>query len=80
MYSIKIDWKQFARQHYWIGYYYWNSCYDHKHYKSNCEECNNGEWRWIATENSDASALSYKHLGIFKMPMNNVVWTDDLRD
>ena len=86
---IKIDFKCFMRQHYWFGFFYWNNCIDHKHYNSNCKDCNAGRWKYISNKKTlqtavkDSStefmavAFKYSNLfsnNIFRMPMNNVVW------
>jgi len=81
--SFKIDFKAFLRHHYWLGYYYWTNCYDHKHYNTNCNDCNSGEWNHInrcGTKGSGArrhAKVNWRAYHIMKMPMNNVKWKND---
>jgi len=75
MQLVKIDFKEFIRQHYWLGWYWWNSCVDHKHYNSRCETCDEGSWSFIDNHSTGALPPTNKKFVIFRMPMNNVVWT-----
>ena len=79
VYMIDIDWKQYLRQHYWFGRYYWNECEKHKHYKSACESCNKGQWM-VIKKDAEHNGPMYKRYAIFRMPMNNVVWVEDTDD
>lgn len=84
---IKIDFKCFIRQHYWVGFFYWNDCKNHKHYNSDCKKCNSGKWRYIYSKGEKRRTIDYSSIGfkctnvlnsnIFRMPMNNVVWLKD---
>lgn len=71
---INIDLHAFSRHHYWFGWYHWNSCDLHKNFKSGCPYCEEGEWKYI----EDAGEKS--RFTIFKMPMNNVLWTSPNED
>lgn len=48
----------------------------HKHFKTGCEFCEEGEWRFSEAQ-SDVTKIGKTHLSIFRMPMNNVVWQVD---
>lgn len=72
---IKIDFKAFARHHYWMGWYFWQECEKHQHYNSNCDKCEEGTWRYIEWKRqNNGSALPMGQLRIYKMPMNGVIY------
>ena len=74
MLELRIDFKEFFRQHYWMGRYFWNNCYDHRLYKSHCLDCNAGEWKYIKwSDQRRGKSLPMGQIRIYKMPMNNVV-------
>ena len=70
---IKIDFAAFFKHHYWLGWYHWNDCTLHKHYESGCDYCEEGKWTSIGVTNYFKD--NGESFTIFKMPMNNVLWS-----
>lgn len=78
---IRINLKEFIRQRFWFGMYFWHECEWHQLYKSDCKQCNNGGWTLLESGRSHGYNLRwYDYTRIYKMKMNGVLWHDNFKN